>query len=85
MIYVICLMLYHCPSYACLKLATHEHGLVSITNNISQATVALINLFTAGFDITSISSNVTSDRLHLGSINTVTSFNSAGKCLLFST
>ncbi|KAG1896026.1 uncharacterized protein F5891DRAFT_1165745 [Suillus fuscotomentosus] len=50
-----------------------------VTNNISQVTVALVNPFTAGFDITSISSNVTSHGLHLGSINTATSFNSAGK------
>ncbi|KAG1785555.1 uncharacterized protein HD556DRAFT_110398 [Suillus plorans] len=50
-----------------------------VTNNISQVTVALVNPFTAGFDITSISSNVTSHGLYLGSINTATSFNSAGK------
>jgi hypothetical protein len=31
-----------------------------VTNNISQVTVSLINPFTAGFDITSISSDVTS-------------------------
>ncbi|KAG1812612.1 uncharacterized protein BJ212DRAFT_460083 [Suillus subaureus] len=50
-----------------------------VTNNISQVTVALVNPFTAGFDITSISSNVTSHGLYLGSINTATNFNSAGK------
>jgi hypothetical protein len=42
-------------------------------------TVSLVNPFTAGFDITSISSNVTSHGLYLGSINTATNFNSAGK------
>ncbi|KAG1761975.1 hypothetical protein EDD22DRAFT_893760 [Suillus occidentalis] len=50
-----------------------------VTNNISQVTVSLVNPFTAGFDITSISSNVTSHGLYLGSINTATNFNSAGK------
>ncbi|KAG2078952.1 hypothetical protein BDR04DRAFT_1124058 [Suillus decipiens] len=50
-----------------------------VTNNISQVTVALVNPFTAGFDITSISSNVTSHGLHLGSIDTATNFNSPGK------
>ncbi|KAG1851680.1 hypothetical protein F4604DRAFT_1933963 [Suillus subluteus] len=50
-----------------------------VTNNISQVTVALVNPFTAGFDITSISSNITSHGLYLGSINTATNFNSAGK------
>ncbi|KAG2368054.1 hypothetical protein BDR07DRAFT_1391769 [Suillus spraguei] len=50
-----------------------------VTNNISQVTVALVNPFTASFDITSISSNITSHGLHLGSINTATNFNSAGK------
>ncbi|KAG1742190.1 hypothetical protein EDB19DRAFT_1702736 [Suillus lakei] len=50
-----------------------------VTNNVSQVTVALVNPFTAGFDITSISSNITSHGLHLGSINTATNFNSAGK------
>ncbi|KAG2131418.1 uncharacterized protein EDB93DRAFT_1255529 [Suillus bovinus] len=50
-----------------------------VTSNVSQVTVALVNPFTAGFDITSISSNVTSHGLYLGSINTATNFNSAGK------
>ncbi|KAG1761160.1 hypothetical protein EDD22DRAFT_954309 [Suillus occidentalis] len=50
-----------------------------VTNDISQVTVSLVNPFTAGFDIASISSNVTSHGLNLGSINTVTNFSSAAK------
>ncbi|KAG1762129.1 hypothetical protein EDD22DRAFT_1029175 [Suillus occidentalis] len=50
-----------------------------VTNDISQVTVSLVNPFTAGFDITNISSNVTSHGLYLGSINTLTNFNSAGR------
>jgi len=50
-----------------------------ITNNVSQVTVELVNPFTAGFDITSISSNVTSHGLYLGSIDTVTNFSAAGR------
>ncbi|KAG1838827.1 hypothetical protein DFJ58DRAFT_845939 [Suillus subalutaceus] len=44
-----------------------------------QVAVALVNPFAAGFDITSISSNVMSHGLYLGSINTATNFKSAGK------
>ncbi|KIJ67573.1 hypothetical protein HYDPIDRAFT_180379 [Hydnomerulius pinastri MD-312] len=48
-------------------------------NNISHVTVNLVNPFTASFDITKITSTVTSHGLNLGSIETATSFSSAGK------
>ncbi|KIK99094.1 hypothetical protein PAXRUDRAFT_30734 [Paxillus rubicundulus Ve08.2h10] len=48
-------------------------------NNISQVTVNLVNPFTASFDITKISSSVTSHGLVLGSIETTTNFPAAGK------
>ncbi|KAF8840051.1 hypothetical protein BDN67DRAFT_1054007 [Paxillus ammoniavirescens] len=48
-------------------------------NNISHVTVNLVNPFTASFDITKISSSVTSHGLVLGSIETTTNFPSAGK------
>lgn len=48
-------------------------------NNISQVTVDLVNPFTAGLDITQITSSVTSHGISLGTIATATSFTSTGK------
>ncbi|KAF8557967.1 hypothetical protein OG21DRAFT_1504634 [Imleria badia] len=48
-------------------------------NNISQVTVNLVNPFTAGFEITHITSSVTSHGLDLGTIETATNFSAAGK------
>ena len=48
-------------------------------NNISQVTVDLVNPLTAGFEITQITSSVTSHGLALGTIETATNFSAAGK------
>ncbi|KAF8135624.1 hypothetical protein EV363DRAFT_1429344 [Boletus edulis] len=48
-------------------------------NNISQVTVNLANPFTAGLEITQITSSVTSHGLALGTIDTATNFSAAGK------
>ncbi|KAF7983257.1 hypothetical protein HWV62_22882 [Athelia sp. TMB] len=50
-----------------------------VTNNISQVTVNLVNPFTAGLDITKITSSVTSHGIALGTIATSTNFTSVGK------
>lgn len=49
------------------------------TNNISHVTVALANPFTAGLQITQITSSVTSHGISLGSIQQNTSFPAGGK------
>ncbi|KAG8213771.1 hypothetical protein J3R82DRAFT_10482 [Butyriboletus roseoflavus] len=50
-------------------------------NNISQVTVDLDNLFMAGFEITQITSSITSHGLALGTIQTATNFSITGKSM----
>ncbi|TFK54041.1 hypothetical protein OE88DRAFT_1732763 [Heliocybe sulcata] len=50
-----------------------------VQNNLTHVTVNLANPFTAGLDITKISSTVKSYGLNLGTIDTSTNFSSAGK------
>ncbi|EIW82896.1 hypothetical protein CONPUDRAFT_101346 [Coniophora puteana RWD-64-598 SS2] len=50
-----------------------------VENNISHVAVSLANPFTAGFQITRISSSVSSHGLTLGSIETTTNFSAGGK------
>lgn len=63
-------------------LASDYSSVLSTTfhqNNISQVTVDLVNPFTAGFEITQVTSSVTSHGLALGTIQTATNFSAAGK------